>query len=64
MSEKQFLRHGLNGNQLKLIAVISMLCVIFILPALLLLCDPIVCATTFGMKKCRKQKETPQDSGT
>ena len=26
MSEKQFLRHGLNGNQLKLIAVISMLC--------------------------------------
>ena len=45
-------------------AVISMLCVIFILPALLLLCDPIVCATTFGMKKCRKQKETPQDSGT
>ena len=26
MSEKQILRHGLNGNQLKLIAVISMLC--------------------------------------
>ena len=26
MSEKQFLRDGLNGNQLKLIAVISMLC--------------------------------------
>ena len=26
MSEKQFLRHGLNGNQLKLIAVVSMLC--------------------------------------
>ena len=26
MSEKQFLRHRLNGNQLKLIAVISMLC--------------------------------------
>ncbi len=26
MSEKQIIRHGLNGNQLKLIAVISMLC--------------------------------------
>ncbi|RHV62972.1 hypothetical protein DXB18_14865 [Clostridium sp. OM02-18AC] len=26
MSEKQILRHGLNGNQLKLIAVVSMLC--------------------------------------
>ncbi len=26
MSEKQIARHGLNGNQLKLIAVISMLC--------------------------------------
>lgn len=26
MAEKQILRHGLNGNQLKLIAVVSMLC--------------------------------------
>lgn len=26
MSEKQIVRHGLNGNQLKLIAVVSMLC--------------------------------------
>ena len=26
MSEKRILRHGLNGNQLKLIAVVSMLC--------------------------------------
>jgi Tfp pilus assembly pilus retraction ATPase PilT len=26
MTEKQILRHGLNGNQLKLIAVVSMLC--------------------------------------
>lgn len=35
-------------------AVISMLCVIFILPALLTLCDKLVCATTFDMKKCRE----------
>lgn len=34
-------------------AVVSMLCVIFILPALLTLCDKLICATTFGMKKCR-----------
>lgn len=33
-------------------AVVSMLCVIFILPALLTLCDKLICATTFGMKKC------------
>ena len=32
-------------------AVVSMLAVIFILPALLLLCDKIICATTWGMKK-------------
>lgn len=36
-------------------AVVSMLCVIFILPALLTLCDKLICATTFGMKKCRRQ---------
>lgn len=35
-------------------AVISMLTVIFILPALLVLCDKPVCYTTFGMKKCAK----------
>ena len=35
-------------------AVISMLLVIFILPALLLLCDKLVCLTTWGMKKCAK----------
>ena len=29
----------------------SMLCVIFILPSLLMLCDKLICATTFGMKK-------------
>lgn len=32
-------------------AVVSMLCVIFILPSLLMLCDKAVCATTLGMKK-------------
>jgi hypothetical protein len=36
-------------------AVISMLCVIFFLPALLMLCDKIVCATTIGMRKIKKQ---------
>lgn len=35
-------------------AVVSMLCVIFILPALLTLCDKLICVTTFGMKKCRE----------
>ena len=35
-------------------AVISMLTVIFILPALLMLCDRPVCRTTLGMKKCVK----------
>ena len=35
-------------------AVVSMLCVIFILPALLTLCDKLICAPTFGMKKCRE----------
>ena len=38
-------------------AVISMLCVIFILPALLLLCDRLVCATTCGMKHCNQTKQ-------
>ena len=35
-------------------AIISMLCVIFFLPALLLLCDKIVCATTLDLRKIRK----------
>ncbi|MCI8331237.1 MAG: MMPL family transporter [Clostridiales bacterium] len=38
-------------------AVVSMLCVIFILPSLLMLCDKLICATTFGMKK--KEKRPP-----
>lgn len=36
-------------------AVISMVLVIFILPALLLLCDKLICYTTLGMRKCVKQ---------
>lgn len=36
-------------------AVVSMLCVMFILPALLLLCDKLVCATTMGMGKRSKK---------
>jgi predicted RND superfamily exporter protein len=32
-------------------AIISMLSVIFILPALLMLCDKLICATTAGMGK-------------
>ncbi len=32
-------------------AVVSMLCVIFILPSLLMLCDKLIGKTTFGMKK-------------
>lgn len=39
-------------------AVVSMLCVIFILPSLLMLCDKLICATTFGMKS--KKKLPPQ----
>ena len=38
-------------------AVISMLLVIFILPALLMLCDKIIIATTFGMKKKIRKNE-------
>jgi len=35
-------------------AIISMLMVIFILPALLLLCDKVICKTTVGMVKINK----------
>lgn len=35
-------------------AIVSMLCVIFFLPALLLLCDRTVCATTLDLRKIRK----------
>lgn len=39
-------------------ALISMLCVIFILPALLMLCDKLICLTTLGMGKAGKQVKT------
>lgn len=38
-------------------AIVSMLCVIFILPALLMLCDRPVCVTTFGMKHIGKKEK-------
>ncbi len=38
-------------------AVVSMLCVILILPALLMLCDPLICVTTLGMGRCRKKEK-------
>lgn len=41
-------------------AVVSMLAVILILPALLLLCDRLICATTIGMKN-RKHLEKLED---
>ena len=34
--------------------LISMMLVILILPALLLLCDKLICYTTMGMRKCVK----------
>ena len=37
-------------------AVVSVLSVIFILPALLLLCDKLVCATTLDMRNVSKSK--------
>ena len=39
-------------------AVVSMVCVIFILPALLMLCDKIVCKTTLGMTHIGKKAKT------
>ncbi len=48
-------------------AIISILCVILILPAMLMLCDKLICATTFGMRKIGKRppKNTnPQEGPT
>ena len=39
-------------------ALVSMLCVIFLLPALLLLCDKPICATTIGMRHIGKGTKT------
>lgn len=38
-------------------AIVSMLCVILILPPLLLLCDRLVCATTLGMRHCNHSRK-------
>ncbi len=38
-------------------AIVSMLCVILILPALLLLCDRLVCATTLGIRHCNHSRK-------
>ena len=38
-------------------AIVSMLCVILILPALLLLCDRLGCATTLGMRHCNHSRK-------
>lgn len=37
-------------------AVISMLCVILLLPAALMLCDRLICKTTMGMRPCTKNQ--------
>ena len=42
-------------------ALISMASVIFILPALLLLCDKLICATTAGMKQSKHPKISNQE---
>ena len=42
-------------------AVISMLCVILILPALLLLLDKVICVTTLGMNRKHKTEQTEQE---
>ena len=39
-------------------AIVSMFCVAFFLPALLMLCDRLICATTLGMKHCSKGGRT------
>lgn len=43
-------------------AIVSMLCVIFILPALLMLCDKLICATTIGMKHILKNQTEVEKS--
>ena len=38
-------------------ALVSMICVIFVLPALLTVFDPVICATTAGMKEVRNKEK-------
>ena len=42
-------------------AIVSMGCVILILPALLLLCDPLICRTTIGMPHSKAKPSTPKE---
>ena len=42
-------------------AVISMCCVILILPAMLLLCDKLICRTTLGMPHGVKHANAPKE---
>lgn len=41
-------------------AIISMMCVVFILPALLMLCDRLICRTTAGMRHIEKGTKEEQ----
>ena len=41
-------------------AIISMMCVVFILPALLMLCDRLICRTTAGMRHIEKGAKEEQ----
>ena len=43
-------------------AVVSMLCVILILPSLLMLCDKLICATTLGMRLCTKKSAAKRNA--
>ena len=45
-------------------AVISMLCVIFVLPALLLLCDRLICATTIGMRHIENYEKKAEEGSS
>ncbi len=45
-------------------AIISMLCVIFILPAMFMLLDKVICATSVGFKPHRKETATPAESNS
>ena len=45
-------------------AIISMLCVIFILPAMFMLLDKVICATSVGFKPHRKETAAPAESNS
>lgn len=41
-----------------------MLCVVFILPALLRFCDGLICVTTLGMGHCRNKTDNKTNNKT